>query len=235
MDAARLGRSVRALRLRRGWSQARLGSASGLSRATVSRVETGDVRELRLDTFVRLAAALDARVDVLLRWRGEGLDRLLDPAHAALVEGTVALLARAGWDTAVEVTFARYGERGSIDVMAWHGPTRTLVVVEVKSTVPDLQSMLSTLDRKARLAPSIARERGWDEPSVVGRLLVLPATRTVERRLAAHRAMLGAALPDRGPAVRSWIGRTRTGPPSGILVLPPDAREASGRRSGGVR
>jgi transcriptional regulator with XRE-family HTH domain len=230
MDVVRLGRSIRALRRRRGWTQARLGEAVGLSRATVSRIETGGAGALRLDAIVRVGDVLDARVDVALRWHGEGLDRLLDAAHAGLVERAVAALDKAGWESVVEVTFARYGERGSIDVLAWHRATRTVLVVEVKSVIPDLQGMLSALDRKTRLAPSIARERGWGRPEVVGRLLILPASRTIERRLAMHGATFGTALPDRGHTVRSWIDRRRTGPMSGILLLPPDSHPASTRR-----
>ena len=49
--------------------------------------------------------------------------------------------------------------------------------VEVKSVVPDLQAMLHGIDRKARVAPFLARERNWS-PSTVSRLLVLPNDKT---------------------------------------------------------
>jgi hypothetical protein len=41
------------------------------------------------------------------------------------------------------VTFSIYGERGSIDLLAWHSETRTLLVVELKS---ELTSIEETLD-----------------------------------------------------------------------------------------
>ena len=56
-----------------------------------------------------------------------------------------------GWDVAVEVSFSRFGERGSIDVLAFHPARRALLVTEVKSVTPDMQAMLAGLDRKARL------------------------------------------------------------------------------------
>lgn len=223
MDEVRLGRSLRALRRRRGLTQAQLGAAAGFSREVVSRLERGDAGSIRIDMLVGAAAVLGARVDVHLRWQGERLDRLLDAAHAALVGRAVEVLASAGWEARVEVTFSRYGERGSIDVLARHGPTATVLVVEVKSTVPDLQGMLASLDRKARLAAWVADQLDWGDVATIGRLLVLPDRRTSYRRLAEHRSILTTALPDRGWRVRRWIrspGAPGERPLAGILLLP---------------
>ena len=55
-----------------------------------------------------------------LDWNGEAMDRLLDEAHARLVERIVRWLDRAGWQTAVEVSFNVFGERGYVDVLARH-------------------------------------------------------------------------------------------------------------------
>ena len=95
------------------------------------------------------------------QWNGEGLDRLLDADHAALVEIVANVLRSLGWDVAVEVSFNIRGERGSIDVLAFHPATRTILVIEVKSVVPDVQATLVVFDRKTRLATEIARQRGW--------------------------------------------------------------------------
>lgn len=74
---------------------------------------------------------------------------------------------------ATEVSFDIRGQRGSIDILAFHPATGTLLVIEVKSVVPDMQAMLHGVDRKARLAPEIARGRGW-RVERVARVLVLP-------------------------------------------------------------
>lgn len=169
--------------------------------------------------MVRVAAALDARLDLALRWRGEALDRLLDSAHARLVECVVELLAACGWDVAVEVSFAIGGERGSIDVFARHRATGVLLVVEVKTVVPDNQAMLHALDRKVRLAPRIAAERGWSAVGPVARILVVAEGTTARRRVATLGATYRTVLPMRGPAVRAWLRRP-TGPMAGLLFLP---------------
>ena len=128
-----------------------------------------------------------------------------------MVERTLELLARGGWAATPEVTFQIAGERGSIDILAWHPATRILLVVEVKSVVPDIQAMVGGLDRKTRLGPAIARERGW-VPAIVARLLVLSDDRTSRRRIEAFESTFARALPARTVAVKRWLAR-----PAGLL------------------
>jgi hypothetical protein len=152
----------------------------------------------------RLVAGLGARLDVGVRWRGEGLDRLLDQAHAGLVDQVVTILGRHEWEVVVEASFAISGERGSIDVLAFHPNSGTVLVIDVKSVVPDSQATLYTLDRKVRLAPKIALERGWTSRAV-SRLLVVGEGTTARRRVMHLTATYDAALPIRGAAVKSWL------------------------------
>lgn len=204
MDPVRLGRQVRALRRRRGWRQVDLAVAADMSRGTVSRIERGRADETTLAALDAIAKALSARLDVVLSWNGGALDRLLDANHAAVVELVARELRALEWDVAVEVTFNVRGERGSIDILAFHPPTGVILVVEVKSVVPDLQVTVFTLDRKSRLAVEIARARGWRGVSV-GRILVVADGRTSRRRVAAHEATFAAAIPARGVSVRRWL------------------------------
>ncbi len=188
-----------------------------MSRSVIGRLERAGAGRVTVETIERVAAELGGRVDLRLLWQGEGLDRLLDARHAALVERTLALLAASGWETAAEVSFNVRGERGSIDVLAFHRGNASLVVIEVKSVVPDLQAMLVALDRKARLAQAIATDRGWRAGSV-SRLLVLPEDRTARRRIVALKATFDTALPARTVAVRRWL-TAPTGQIRGILFL----------------
>jgi transcriptional regulator with XRE-family HTH domain len=217
MDVVRFGLGVRALRMRRGWTQVRLAGLTGVSPSVIVRIERGRADRVTLHTLHRVAATLDARIDVRLLWHGEGLDRLLDARHASLVERMIATLDAAGWDTAAEVTFDIRGQRGSIDVLAFHRPASSLLVVEVKSVVPDIQSMLAAIDRKARLADGIGRARGWPS-TTVSRVLVLPDDRTARRRLDSHAATFRSTFPARTVEVRRWI-RSPVGTVSGVLFV----------------
>jgi transcriptional regulator with XRE-family HTH domain len=218
MDNVRLGLSIRALRRRRGWTQADLAARTGLTRSAIGRIERGEVGRARVDDLERITEALGARLLLRVLWHGEELDRLLDSEHARLVEWVVTWLARLGWEANPEVTFALRGERGSIDVFAYHKPTRTRLIVEVKSVVPDAQSTLSGLDRKSRLGREIARQRGLAVDRVA-RLLVLPADRTARRRVEQLKSTFGAAFPDRTAAVRRWVA-SPTRELAGILFVP---------------
>jgi hypothetical protein len=128
-------------------------------------------------------------------------------------------LVAAGWTVEVEATFQVWGERGSIDILAWHATTRTVLVVEVKSTVPDVQGLLAGLNRKTRIASVLARDRHW-AGGQVSRLLVLPDDRTARRRVQALASTFEAVLPERGIAVRRWIRSPGGRPLAGILFLP---------------
>jgi hypothetical protein len=103
-----------------------------------------------------------------------------------------------------EATFVIRGERGAIDVLGWHSATASLLVVEVKSVVPDIQGLLAPIDRKARLAADIVAPRGW-RPRRVGVLLVIGDTRTSRRRVERHALTFAARFPDRIARVRAFI------------------------------
>jgi transcriptional regulator with XRE-family HTH domain len=204
VDLTRIGLDLRLLRQHRGWTQQRLADEVGVARSSIAAIEGGHAERVALAVLLRVAAALGARLSVRVYWQGEALDRLRDERHAAIVERVLRLLTAEGWIVRTEVSFSEYGERGSIDVLAFHPKVGALLVIEVKSTVPDLQATLSNLDRKTRLAPGLARALGWEVDSV-SRLLVLPEDRTARRRVAQHEATFRAALPMRTAAVRRWL------------------------------
>jgi transcriptional regulator with XRE-family HTH domain len=208
VDEIAFGRSIRALRIRKRWRQEELGARAGMSRSVVARIEGGRAGHVTLATLERVAAALGARVLVKLLWQGEGLDRLLDGRHATVVDEVVRVLRAAGWTVATEVSFSEWGERGSIDILAFHPETRSLLVVEVKTVIGDAQELQSTLDRKVRLAPKIARARGWSADTV-SKLLVVVASRSNRQRVEALAATFDTAFPARTWAARRWIAAPR--------------------------
>ena len=217
MDGIRFGRQFRALRLRKNLRQEDVGRIAKLSRPLISRIDRGRIDNIQLGQLERAAAALGATVDLRLRWNGEQLDRLLDEAHAHLVELVASSLREACWEVAVEVSFAVWGERGSIDIFAFHPPTGMVLVIEVKSVVPDSQQMLHALDRKTRLAAELADDRRW-KCRGVARLLVVGDSATSRRRVARLSTTYSTAFPVRGREVRRWLDDPRA-PMSGLLFV----------------
>ncbi len=67
--AFELGRAVRELRERRGWSQSQLAQASGMTQSAVARFEAGGTVPT-LPVLERLASALDVGLSVKFEPRG---------------------------------------------------------------------------------------------------------------------------------------------------------------------
>ena len=218
MDPVRLGHAFRALRIRSRWRQEDVAARANISRSVVSRIERGRLATMTVGKLRQVSEALDAELEIRLRWNGEGLDRLLDQAHAALVDTMVQRLRAAGWQVEVEASFAIRGERGSVDVIAYHRPQGIVLVVEVKSVVPDSQATIHGLDRKSRLAPQVAAARGWECRSVA-RLLAIGDSSTSRRRIAQLSATYAAAFPVFGRQALRWL-RQPDQPISGLLFIP---------------
>ena len=122
MTDAQLGRALRALRHRRDWTQAELGRRARCSASTISRFERGRARSCSIGVVRRILEALDAWILMKVVWRGGELERLLDADHSLLQERwTIRKRASGdGWVSRAEVTYNVFGERGSIDDLAFH-------------------------------------------------------------------------------------------------------------------
>lgn len=114
----------------------------------------------------------------------------------------------------VEVSFSRYGERGRIDLVAWHAVSRTLLVLEVKTDLVDVQALLGSLDQKARLAPHVVAPFGWEVRRVVP-AIVFAEDRTIRWRLARVSGLFDR-FGRRGRAATSWLRRPEA-PASGLI------------------
>jgi transcriptional regulator with XRE-family HTH domain len=220
MDDRRVGRVVREVRIRRGWRQRDLATAASVSQSLISRIELGRLDHVSLDRLRAIGAALDIAISIDAWWRAGVLDRLVDRGHASLVEYVVGQLHDLGWQTRVEVTFNHFGERGSADIVAWHAATRTLLLIEVKTQIGDVQATVSTFERKVRILPEVlAREEGWDATEV-GRLLVIAETHANRSVVREHQRTFDSVWPERTAATRRWI--------RGPWPRPPDDRRGFG-------
>jgi transcriptional regulator with XRE-family HTH domain len=192
---------------------------AGVGCETVSRLERGELEGMTVATLRAISRALRMPPIVSLGWRHPEIDQLRDKRHAAMVEAVVAELQGKGWEAAPEHSFSHFGERGAVDTLGWHAESRTLLVVEVKTRIWDVQDTLSTLDRKRRLIPVLASgDRGWNAASV-GVLLVLPEGSSHRHLVERHAATFRAVLPRRQLEVRHWLARP-SGGLRGIWFLP---------------
>jgi hypothetical protein len=173
---------------------------------------------MSIGSLRRIAAALGARLDVQLGWRGASLDRLVDERHAHIVGATIDRFARPAWEVVPEASYSRYGERGSIDVLGINRNAGTIIVVEVKTEIGSVEATIRKHDEKVRIAAAIAIERFGVRPRHVAKLLVLPADSTPRRQIARHAIVFDQAYPLRGAAVSAWL-RNPSGPMAGLIFL----------------
>jgi transcriptional regulator with XRE-family HTH domain len=229
-----VARIARALRHRLSLRQVDVASRASIGHDVVSRIERGRLEGLTIRTLRHVFAVFDAEVVVTVRWRGGELDRIVDRRHAAFVTAIAERLTRLEWTVAPEVSFSEYGERGSIDLLAWHAESRTVLVIEVKTELTSVEETIRRHDAKWRLAAKIARERfGWHGLGVA-RLLALPDERTPRRHVAHHDGVLAQAYSARGQLVRGWLAKP-TGRMSGLMFLSDSDDARLRQRPGPVR
>lgn len=218
MNDVQVGRVVRALRHRLRLTQRELAARAGCSRDALMHVEAGRVGRLSVGSLRAIAAALGAEALVVVRYRGAEVDRLLDEGHARLQDRWKRRLESYGWTVWVEVSFNHYGDRGRIDLFAWHVGAGVVLIVEVKTVVADLQSLLGSLDVKVRVAPHILRQLGIPRLGVgVVPVLAVADTSTNRRRIRAHESLF-ARYALRGSAALAWLRAPRaTG--AGVLLF----------------
>jgi transcriptional regulator with XRE-family HTH domain len=195
-----------------------VGRTAGVDQKIVSLLERGQIERVSVERFRKVCAALQIEAVLELRWRGGQGDRLIDRDHARIVEAVIAELARLGWETYPEFTFNFYGERGSVDILAWHPGKRALLLIEVKTRLTDLQRLLMSLSKKLRLVPGlVSEERRW-ERRALGHIVVMLDTRANRSTVARHQATFAATFPSRTADVRGWL-RSPTADLAGLWFL----------------
>jgi transcriptional regulator with XRE-family HTH domain len=234
MDDQRVGRTILVLRQRRGWRQVDLAERAGVSQSAISDMERGRIARYTVATTRRVLAAFGASATLDVTWAGRGdLDRLLDADHARLVHAWTERHLRAGWEVWNEASYSIYGERGRIDLLAFHPSTGTLEVAECKSGIWDIQDTLGRLDVKVRLAPTVAAQRQWTAHRVIGALAVAEG-RTARRRITEHEVLF-RAFDTRGRSALAFVANP-VRPARGLLAFIPLARtNQSGLRRAGQR
>ena len=162
------------------------------------------------------------------------VDRLLDADHSALAAHLTQRLSAFGWAVRSEVSFNQYGDRGRIDLVAFHPVEGILLIIEIKTAIVDAQAMLGALDVKARVGRTVARQLGWEARRVVPALVILDGS-TARRHVRAVEPLLNR-FDLRGRAAVDWLRQPRD-PANGLLFLSKlpsnagsDARRAGRRR-----
>jgi transcriptional regulator with XRE-family HTH domain len=87
-----IGRTLREMRQRRGWSRETLAHVSGVSWAAIAQIETGRRTDVRLNSLVQLATALEVTIDELIDDQPTARPSM---SHSALLYSTLEEFAAA--------------------------------------------------------------------------------------------------------------------------------------------
>lgn len=211
--------------------------AIGISRSHYAAIERGRTNP-SIALVDRIGEALGIRFDLtsestVLVTR----PRVRDAVHARCVAYVARRLESAGWVVDREVAILDERYRGWIDVLAYHPVSRTLLIIEVKTTLEDVGRLERQMSWYAAAVGTAIRD-DWKPSHVVGWALLLAS---VENDLAPARLhhALGDAFPERAPTMRKVAAGERTTGSRGLALIDPRTRRrdwliptrADGRRT----
>lgn len=192
-QAARLGADVRAARLRRRLTQARLGERTGIARSTIGAIERGRGAGHTLETWQRLGVALDRPLVILL-----SRDLLIEPAdagHLRIQELVLRLGRVAGYRGTFELATRPSDPARSADVGLRDDAHQRLVLVECWNTIGDFGAAVRSTVRKLAEARDLASGIGDERPYRVSGCWVVRATARNRQLVARYPEVLASRHP----------------------------------------
>ncbi len=223
-----LGELVRDTRRTIGWSQDELADRALTSQSKIHRMETDKRGGLDLETLDRVLMELGLRVTLEI----DGIHvaerrEQRDAVHAAIVSVLARRLTRAGWKVAMEVPTGAGQPTGWIDMVAFRAADGALLVIEVKTAIPDVGGLQRQVGFYEREAPWAARRQGWLPERIAVAVVCLDSAQ-VRETLERNRDQLAAAFPAMPDRCVTWIRTAGSDAPNGRSLLTIDMRRRQG-------
>ena len=203
---ARLGGEIRAARKRRRLTQAALGALVGLSQTTISRLELGLGGGLTVDTWQRVATALD--LPLRLELGRDSLADVRDAGHLAIQELILRTGRQAGFERIFELATRPANPNRSGDVGLRRDRVRWLVLVEAWNTFGDVGASVRSTDRKLAEAEDLATALWGERDHLVAGCWVVRSTRANRALFARYPELFATRFP--GSSV-GWLATLTTG------------------------
>ena len=203
---ADIGSQVRTARIRRRLTQELLARRVCLSRSAVSAIERGLGGGHTLDTWQRVAVALELplRVELGRDW----LEPPSDAGHLGVQELVLRLGRATGYSGSFELTARPLDSAHSTDVGLLDPVRRRLLLIECWNAFGDLGAAARSTNRKHAEAEALAIARGGDRPFRVSTCWVVRATRRNRELAARYPEILAARF--RGSS-DLWVRALMTG------------------------
>ncbi len=190
---ARLGREVRASRLRRGLTQRALGRRIGVVQSTISDIERGRGGSLSVDVWQRTFVVLGRRL--VIEAARDPAQEPLDAGHLRIQELVLRTARAAGIRGTFELPTRPAEPARSADVGLRMDAQRCLVLVECWNTISDIGAAARTTNRKLAEASGLAIAVGGERPYRVTAAWVVRATARNRSLVARYPEVLAARFP----------------------------------------
>jgi transcriptional regulator with XRE-family HTH domain len=204
----RLGGLVRRARVRRRMTQAELGARVGLARSTISAIERGLGGGHTLDTWQRIAVALE--LPLVIDIGRDPIEEPADAGHLRIQELVLKLGRSGGRRGSFELQTRPTDSRRSTDVGLRDDANRRLVLVECWNTIGDLGAAARSTSRKVAETEALAVVVGGERAYDVAACWVVRATRRNRALVARYPEIFAARFPGSSHA---WVRALTTGSP----------------------
>jgi transcriptional regulator with XRE-family HTH domain len=199
---SRLGGEIRAMRIRREWTQEELARHAAVGRLVVSRAERA-VGSLDVDALEHIALAFGA--PLMLGFGRGPVEGISDAGHLAMQELVLRLGRLAGF--AAQVEAAAGDSWRSTDVELRSDARKRLIVAECWNTIGDVGAAARSTTRKAADADAKATAL-WGESGQAGSVWVVRATARNHDLVGRYPEVFASRFPG---SSRGWVNALTIG------------------------
>ena len=203
-----IGGQLRAARRRRGSTQQQLAERVGLSRSAISAIERGLGGSHTLDTWQRIAVALD--IPLRIELGRDPYEEPLDAGHLRIQELVLRVARGAGFVGTFELPTRPLDPRYSADCGLIDRIRRRLVIAECWNTITDLGAGARSTNRKVGEAAAFAASVFGAGSVEVGACWIVRDTRRNRALFERYPEIIGSRFPGSSDA---WVAALTRGAP----------------------
>lgn len=213
-----IGAKVKAARVRRRWTQQRLGERVGLSSWRIGQIERGRGAGASIELLCSLAAALELPIRVEFGRDVQG--EPADAGHLKVQELALRLGRKAGRSRTFELATKPLESAHSIDVFLRDDDLRILFINECWNTFSNINASVRSTRRKVAEAEQLAVAVGGDAgPYRVAAVWIVRDTRANRTLIARYPEVFAAAFTGASAQWAAALMQRGAGPPQGMGLV----------------
>jgi transcriptional regulator with XRE-family HTH domain len=221
--ASSFGAICRGRRIELDLTQAAVSQSLGISRSHYAAIEAARANP-SIALVDRIGETLGLRLGLVASLLVVVTDPVVrDAVHARCSAYVMRRLQADGWLVLREVEIIDARLRGWIDLLAFDPRSRTLLIIEIKTSIDDIGRLERQVGWYSRAIAS-AVPADWQPVRVATWVLAL-STADVDEAIARHRAIIDAGFPGRAASMREVLSESVAGlADRGLALIDPRSR-----------